>query len=127
MDHNNNSNNNDDEEQVDSSRSLRVISMLSWIFVVGLGVPYSTDNNIAVPAVGIVPMVFSACTALYAVGGRQKKRHRGLTLALDMFCAIFLFATFIPSVVLMAGVGRSVSANQTVLGTLGAAPMMLNL
>lgn len=116
----------DNSNNLDTTRPIRVITMLSWIFTLSLGIPYSVNNNTGFPAVGLVPMSFSACTAIFAVTGRQK-RSAGSVLTLDIFCTMLLFAIFIPSIVVMAEADRYMTADQTVVGTLGAAPMMLNL
>jgi len=116
----------DPNNQMDSSRPVRILTMLTWIFPVALAIPYSADNNVPLPAIGVLPMTISACVAIFTLTGRPK-RSRGVTIALDIFCASFLFGIFIPSIVILAGSGYSESGNQTVLGTLGAAPMMLNL
>jgi hypothetical protein len=71
-------------------------------------------------------MTFSDCTGILHLAGR-KPTSRSISIVMDLFVGCFLLAVFVASCVDLAGTGHSISSDQTVLGTLGAAPMMLNM
>lgn len=116
----------DQPTQNDATRPIRILTTLPIIFTIAFAIPYSVDNESVLPALGVLPMAFSACTGVYQVTG-SKKRSRALTLTLDIFCACFLFSLFVPSLVVMAGGRWYRYSEEVVIGTLGAATMMLNL
>ena len=110
-----------------ASRPLRILTILAWLPAMSLSIPFSVNNESLLPALGLVPMTFSAMTGMSQLSARRSASSRGVCMFMDVFCACFLFAVFIPSCTALAGSGRAMMADQTVLGTLGAAPMMLNL
>ena len=114
------------DHQHDATRSIRVLTILAWIPTLALGLPFSINNFSILPALGILPMTFSACVGMISLSQRRRVPH-GVLVAMDIFCACFLFGVFIPSCVVLSGAGHSIASDQTTVGTLGAAPMMLNL
>jgi hypothetical protein len=101
--------------------------MLAWIPMFALSLPYGANNgNMLLPVLGILPMTFSACTGMLYLTSR-KPTSRNISIVIDLFIGCFLLAVFTASCVELAGTGHSISSDQTVLGTLGTAPMMLNM
>jgi hypothetical protein len=93
----------------------------------GLSLAHNMNDPIMIlPVLGILPMTLSACSGMLHLSGR-KLLSRGMSVAIDLFIGSFLLAVFMASCDMLAGTGHAVAADQVVLGTLGAAPMMLNV
>jgi hypothetical protein len=124
-------NNNDNHQTIplpsSSSKPLRILTILSWIPMFALSLPHNMNNPVMIlPALGILPMTLSACSGILHLTGR-KPPSRGISVAIDFFVGCFLLAVFVASCDMLAGTGHAVAADQVVLGTLGAAPMMVNM
>jgi hypothetical protein len=124
-------NNNDNHQTIplpsSSSKPLRILTILSWVPMFALSLPHNMNNPVMIlPALGILPMTLSACSGILHLTGR-KPPSRGISVAIDFFVGCFLLAVFVASCDMLAGTGHAVAADQVVLGTLGAAPMMVNM
>jgi hypothetical protein len=109
-----------------SNKPLRILTILSWIPTFAFSLPHNMNDPVMVlPVIGIIPMTLSACSGILHLTGR-KPPSRGISVAIDLFVGCFLLAVFVASCDMLAGTGHAVAADQVVLGTLGAAPMMLN-
>jgi hypothetical protein len=127
LDDNNNDNHQTTPLPSSSSKPLRVLTILSWIPMFALSLPHNMNNPVMIlPALGILPMTLSACSGILHLTGR-KPPSRGISVAIDFFVGCFLLAVFVASCDMLAGTGHAVAADQVVLGTLGAAPMMVNM
>lgn len=115
----------DHRSQSTADRPIRLLTILAFAHSFALLLPHGLNTNQIVPALGILPMAFSACTGIIHLA--QKAELRGASIAMDLFCACFLIGVFIPSCVSLACTGHALAADQTVLGTFGVAPMMLNM
>jgi hypothetical protein len=109
-----------------SNKPLRILTILSWIPTFAFSLPHNMNDPVMIlPVIGILPMTLSACSGILHLTGR-KPPSRGISVAIDLFVGCFLLAVFVASCDMLAGTGHAVAADQVVLGTLGAAPMMLN-
>ncbi|KAK5130582.1 hypothetical protein LTR08_001901 [Meristemomyces frigidus] len=100
---------------------FRLLTVLAWIPAFALSLPHGVRGHLF-PALGILPMTFSACTGLVHLANQAKSR--GVNIAMDVFCACFLIAILVPSWITLSSGWED--SGVTVLGTYGTAPMMMN-
>ena len=108
-----------------ADRPLRLLAVFAPVLAFSLLLPHGVNGNGLFPALGILPMAISACTSMnYLARGSNLLNTN---IGLDIFCTLFLISIFVPSCMAVAGTGYATKADQTVLGALGVAPMMLNM
>ncbi|KAF2162725.1 hypothetical protein M409DRAFT_26962 [Zasmidium cellare ATCC 36951] len=107
----------------DVNRFLRMITIACWVPAFPFLLAHGIVTNLICPVLGIVPMTFSAITALVHLAGGAK--HRIPNIVVDLFCATFLIAVLIPGWILLRGDWRS-NTGEVMVGTYGTVPMMIN-
>jgi len=113
-------------DQDATDRPLRLLTILAWIPAFALALPHGIETHLLCPAIGVLPMTFSVCIGIIHLAGKSKSR--GINLAMDLFCALFLIAVLIPSWIFLADhIRRLTSVGKTMMGTYATVPMMLNL
>jgi len=112
-------------DQSAADRGLRLLTILAWIPAFALSLPHGLASGYPCPAVGILPMSFSACVGIFNL--TKKAKLHGVNIAMDLFCALFLIGVLIASWIMLSWTDFSRHARTTMLGTYGTVPMMMNL
>ena len=111
-----------------TDRALRLVTLFAWILAFALLLPEGVSTGSVLPVLGILPQTFSSATGLFHVCGWARS-HTG-NLLMDMFCALFLIGTLIPSFVILAefnGFWGGSLAGEIMLGAYGTTPLMVSL
>lgn len=111
------------ERQKTDYPALRIITMLTWIPAFALSLPYGIDTGTVVPALGIMPMSFSALMGMVHLTGWARSRVGNLLM--EIFCSCFLLGVLIAFwVVLSHKMWKRPSL--LMLGSYATVPMMVN-
>ncbi|KAK4494846.1 hypothetical protein PRZ48_014202 [Zasmidium cellare] len=105
------------------NRFLRIVTIGCWVPAFPFLLAHGIVTNTVCPVLGIVPMTFSAITALVHLTGGAK--HRIPNIVVDLFCGTFLIGVLIPSWIMLSDGWRG-DRGVVMVGTYGTVPMMIN-
>lgn len=115
---------------------VRLLGLILCVPAIAFLIPYGVNTKQLAPTLGLIPMALSALIAVMHITG--KARYQPINILLDIFTACLLIGILIPGWVFLAegrtphwfAYGRFVPygrVGNTMLGTYGTMPLMINL